>query len=158
VFADCNGYFQRQPYRWFNAFRPVLKACGASFDDGTACHLDLVQWATDPTWGKLQPISIRKQLLTEDAPFLAEQLKNERLRLLLVNGTSVIRQLRRTLAPQLEELKPITGYAHVDTRLFAGTLYDRVRVIGWSTNLQSSFGVTNELREVLASRVADWAG
>jgi hypothetical protein len=134
-----------------------LEACGAAFDDGTACHLDLIQWATDPIWGKRHPKSVRKQLLVEDAPFLAEQLKNERLRLLLVNGMSVIRQRRRTLAPQLEELKPITGYAHVNTRLFAGTAFDRIRVIGWSTNLQSSFGVTNELREELANRVADWA-
>jgi hypothetical protein len=157
VLADCNSYFQRRPYRWFNSFRPILEACGASFDDGTACHLDLVQWATDPTWGKLKPVSTRKQLLAEDAAFLAEQLKNERLRLLLVNGMTVIRELRRTLAPDLDELEPIIGYAHVDTRLFAGSVFDRVRVIGWSTNLQSSFGVTTELRAELANRVGDWA-
>ncbi|MDX1944236.1 MAG: hypothetical protein SFU86_02435, partial [Pirellulaceae bacterium] len=140
-----------------NWFRPILKACGASFDDGSACHLDLVQWATAPTWGKLRPASTRKQLLAEDAAFLAEQLKNERLRLLLVNGMSVIRELRRTLAPNLDELEPIIGYAHVDTRLFTGNVFDRVRVIGWSTNLQSSFGVTTELREELAKRVGEFA-
>lgn len=157
VLADCNGYFKRRPYRWFNWFRPILKACGVAFDDGTACHLDLVQWATDPTWGKLRPASTRKQLLADDSAFLAEQLRNERLRLLLVNGMSVLRELRRTIAPELDELGPIIGYAHVDTRLFAGTIFDRVHVLGWSTNLQSSFGVTTELREELAKRVADWA-
>jgi hypothetical protein len=157
VLADCNSYFQRRPYRWFNRLRPMLETCGASFDDGTACHLDLVQWATDPTWGKLRPASTRKQLLAEDAAFLAEQLKNERLRLIMVNGMAVIRELRRTLAPDLDELEPIVGYAHVDTRLFAGSVFGRVRVIGWSTNLQSSFGVTTELREELANRIGDWA-
>ena len=49
VLDDCNGYFQRNPYRrWFDQFHPVLTACGASYYDGSACHLDLVQWATDP--------------------------------------------------------------------------------------------------------------
>lgn len=153
VLADCNGYFQRRPYRWFNWFRPILEACGASFDDGTACHLDLVQWATDPTWAKLRPASTRKQLLAEDSAFLAEQLQNERLRLLLVNGISVLRELRRTITPEFDVLDPIIGYAHVDTRLFAGTILDRVRVVGWSTNLQSSFGVTTELRDELANRI-----
>lgn len=31
--------------------------------------------------------------------------------------------------------------------------YGVVKVIGWSVNLQSSFGVTNELRSLLAERV-----
>lgn len=155
VLADCNGYFQRRPYRrWFDQLQPILKACGKSFYDGTACHLDLVQWATDPTWGKLQPPSTRKQLLADDAAFLADQLRNENLRLLLVNGIAVLRQLRRTIPAKLEVADPIIGYAHFDCELFAGTILDRVRVVAWTTNLQSSFGVTTELREELAKQVA----
>ncbi len=54
VVEDCAGYFQRAPYcAWFNRLEPLLNALGASYYDGKACHLDLVQWATDPTWGKL---------------------------------------------------------------------------------------------------------
>jgi hypothetical protein len=159
VLADCNDYFQRRPYRrWFDQFQPILNACGSSFYDGTACHLDLVQWATDPTWGKLQPASTRKQLLADDAAFLADQLQNESLRLLLVNGMSVLRQLRRTIPIQLEAAEPIIGYAHVDCGLFAGTILKRVRVVAWTTNLQSSFGVTSELRGELALQVGRLAG
>jgi hypothetical protein len=56
VLEGCNGYFHRNPYRrWFDQLHPVLTACAASYYDGSACHLDLVQWATDPTWGKLKP-------------------------------------------------------------------------------------------------------
>jgi hypothetical protein len=155
VLKDCNGYFQRNPYRrWFDKFKPILAACGVSFYDGSACHLDLVQWATDPTWGKLQSAATRKRLMADDSVFLSEQLKNEGLRLLLVNGRGVMRQLQRTIIDDLKEVDPIVGYAHVDTELFVGTLFDRVRVIAWTTNLQSSFGVTKELQTELAKRVA----
>src|SRR4051794_16684783 len=51
VLAGCNGYFRRRPYNWFNKLERVLRYVGASYFDDTACHLDLVQWATDPVWG-----------------------------------------------------------------------------------------------------------
>lgn len=158
VLEDCNGYFQRNPYRrWFDQFHPVLTACGASYYDGSACHLDLVQWATDPTWGKLKPTDVRAELLAGDAQFLAEQLQNENLKLLLVNGSAVIRQLKKIIVEDLVEVDPLVGYAHHDTRMFVGSAFGRVRVVGWSTNLQSSFGVTKELRDELANRVGKMA-
>lgn len=55
VLEDCNTYFQRQPYRlWFDQLEPILAACGGPYYCGSACDLDLVQWATDPTWGKFE--------------------------------------------------------------------------------------------------------
>jgi len=153
VLEDCNRYFERNPYRWFDSFMPILKACGKSFYNGTACHLDLVQWATNPVWSKL-PNEAKKQLLADDAAFLAEQLQNENLQLLLVNGRRVFRELRQSLMRDVVELPPISGLGHVDTRLFAGKI-GRVQVFAWSTNLQSSFGVTNELRTELGKRVAE---
>lgn len=50
VVADCAMYFRRQPYRrWFDPLDLLLRdGVGARYYDGTACHLDLVQWATDP--------------------------------------------------------------------------------------------------------------
>ena len=58
VIADCDKYFHRDrnPYRrWFDPLDKLLRdSVGASYYDGTAAHLDLVQWATDPTWGKLR--------------------------------------------------------------------------------------------------------
>lgn len=150
VLDDCNNYFQRNPYRgWFDHFAPILEACGASFYDGTACHLDLIQWATDPTWARLKPASARR-LLDEESEFLAEQLRREHLRLLLVNGRGVIRHLR----PMLDEFRweePIIGLAAGNTQVGIGRIA-HVRVLAWSTNLQSSHGVKRELRHELASR------
>ena len=159
VLDDCNSYFDREPYRrWFDQLEIILRACGVSYYNGSACHLDLVQWATDPTWGRLRPATIRNRLLDADAPFLIEQLSNENIQLLLVNGMGVAHHLRRTIGTSFKELDPIVGFAYRDTRLFIGTILDRVRVIAWSTNLQSSFGVTAALRAEIADRVAKLAG
>ena len=55
VLQDCDTYFQRKPYHWwFDQLEMVLQGCGTSYYDGSACHLDLVQWATNPTWRKAQ--------------------------------------------------------------------------------------------------------
>lgn len=157
VVDECNRYFERQPYRfWFDRLEPILKACGTSYYNGTACHLDLVQWATDPTWSGLGR-ETQKHLLAQDASFLAEQLRNERLRLLLVNGRGVLETLRRAFRLRLDEQPRIAGCALVDTRIYTGSMFDRVRIVAWSTNLQSGWGVTNKLKAELATRVADLA-
>jgi hypothetical protein len=151
VLEDCNQYFQRQPYRrWFDRLLPALQVCRASYYDGTACHLDLVQWATDPTWGKLKP-PIRKKLIAEDAAFLERQLRNENIRLLLVNGGGVWIQLKKAMRNDLvvDHHQGIidAGLAFHPTRLYSGRLFRKIDVIAWSTNLQSSPGVTSLLRE-----------
>ena len=156
VIDDCNDYFQpgRNPYRkWFDQLEPIVRACGASYYDRSACHLDLVQWATDPTWGNLQPAQLRKRLLDADAPFLIEQLRNENIRLLLVNGMGVLHQLRRIISVEIREVAPINGHGHHDTRIFVGRIFDRVQVVGWSTNIQSGYGVSTSLKNELANRV-----
>lgn len=154
VVEDCNEYFHRNPYQWFDQLEVILKAVGASYDDSSACHLDLVQWATDPTWGHLKPPHIRDQLLGSDGPFLLQQLQNEQIKLLLVNGMQVIKRLQKLALINFHEQSPLSVRAYQPTKLFIGTLYDRILVVGWSTNLQSSFGVTKELRNELATSVA----
>ena len=154
VLADCNGYFQRNPYRrWFDQLEPVLKACGASYYDETACHLDLVQWATDPAWSNL-PIEVQRRLLRDDAPFLLEQLTNENIEILLLNGQMVVSTTSKEMNTTLDEF----GLAHQDTPLFAGMVWDRIKIVGWSKNLQSSWGVTRKLKKAIAERVGELVG
>ncbi|MGD0090158.1 MAG: hypothetical protein ABSE73_09580 [Planctomycetota bacterium] len=160
VLEECNGYFKpnRNPYRrWFDPLDKILKACGASYYDGSACHLDLVQWATDPTWGNLRPADLRSRLIEADSPFLVKQLRNENIRLLLVNGMGVKRELEAVIGADFRERPAITGLGHHSTRIFVGIIFERVRVVAWSTNIQSSFGVRRELRERLAERVSELA-
>lgn len=55
VLQECASYFSRNPYRqWFDQLDGLIGvACDASYYAGSACHLDLVPWATDPVWGRV---------------------------------------------------------------------------------------------------------
>jgi hypothetical protein len=65
VVADCAAYVQRSPYRlWLDPLDQMLPAgLGASYCDGAACHLDLIQWATDLVWGFDGQIQMRRSHL-----------------------------------------------------------------------------------------------
>ncbi len=141
VFESCNTYFQRCPYRkWFDVLEKVLRRLGASYYDGTACHLDLVQWATDPTWRELQ--SSQKEVLIEaDLPFLRQQLFQEHIEFLLLNGSGIAKAYSERLHQTLTE-RVISD--KVALKLFVGCTPHGVTVIGWNKNLQSSFGVSND--------------
>ena len=151
VLHDCIKYFSRNPYwQWFSHLERVLNDIGASYSDGSACHLDLVQWATDPTWSRL-PRGLQDKLTDDDAGFFKQQLTNESIELLLVNGKSVIDQLRRKCDAKLKE---VDGIQNHNTRFVTGKVFDRICVVGWSTNLQSSFGVTAGWKTAIANRTA----
>jgi hypothetical protein len=140
IFEGCNGYFQRCPYkRWFDVLEKVLKCVGASYYDGSACHPDLVQWATDPVWSKLEAHE-QESLLKADVPFLRQQLAQEGIQLLLLNGASIIRSFNALGGSPLKEVQFAEGGR---IRIFTGWTVSKVRVIGWNLNLQSSFGVSN---------------
>ena len=149
VLYDCQSYFHCKPYGWFNQLERVLKACGASYFDGSACHLDLVQWATKAPWTMLCP-KAQSQLLDSDAPFLREQLSNENIKLLLINGISAADGFQRAFCAKLDELSPVEALGR-RSQLFDGFILDRVRVIAWSVSVQR--GVSRQLRAALAERV-----
>jgi hypothetical protein len=135
----CNSYFQRNPYRWFNSLEKVLKHLRVSYYDGTACHLDLVQWATDPVWGRLSQAH-QSALLSADIPFLDQQLSQGKIKALLLNGKGIVSAYQDLLQGRLVE-SPIQE--HPRLRLFSGRDVRGFMVVGWNINLQSSFGVSN---------------
>ena len=151
VIEGCYNYFKVNPYmRWFNDLELILtKGTGTSYFDYSACHLDLVQWATDPVWQKLDEAT-RAKLIDEDKIFLKEQLKNEKIQLILLNGRTVLNEVEK-LGVKLDKKTPeILGRINCD--IYVGT-DEGTAYIGWSTNLQSSFGVTNQFKQALAERV-----
>jgi hypothetical protein len=150
VFEGCNNYFQRRPYRtWFGYLEEILHPLGASYYSGTACHLDLVQWATNPTWGNLRTTQ-RKKLVEADVSFLRQQLSLIGIRLLLLNGSGVVNAYSRSLGCEIadQDIPGIVGW-----KLFVGCNPQSVRVIGWNKNLQGSHGVTKEDRKVLGMAI-----
>lgn len=160
VVDACNGYFQANPYcRWFDQLEPVLQSVGASYykdtacHKETACHLDLVQWATDPVWRKI-PRAVRDQMLFEDADFLRHQLTTGSFRLLLINGSGVVRQFERVMNISLRPAGSVHG-SSIASRMYVGRLPFGTRVVAWSVNIQSSHGVCNTLRSAIASRTRE---
>src|ERR1700730_7591746 len=97
VIEECASYFHpdRNPYRrWFDTLDQVLRTgLGVSYYDGSACHLDLVQWATDPVLGNLPDRGVKQALLMEGLPHLRNQLKFGKIRLVLLNGREVLDQV-----------------------------------------------------------------
>ena len=156
VVADCNSYFGRNPYRWFKPLDALLdQAVGASYYNGTACHLDLVQWATDPVWGELRDPAGAKRLLSEGSPWLKCTLSRSNVRLVLLNGTAVIRQVHRTGLADLHEVESKKfSVGSITCRLFVGE-GQGINYVGWSTNLQASHGVSNDFKQRLAQEVRD---
>jgi hypothetical protein len=150
---SCHRYFDRNPYRrWFDQLELVIERLGASYYDGTACHLDLVQWATDPTWAKLDRVS-QVRLLAEGVLFLRHQLDAEPIEIVLLNGRAVIDAFEQATPIRMRDAG-IASVAGATTRAsFKTGRLGRALVIGWSVNLQSSFGVTTALRGAVAERV-----
>jgi hypothetical protein len=154
VVGACRRYFWRRPYRrWFDQLETILRPLGYSYYDGSACHLDLVQSATDPTWAKLDDHQ-RQRLLNEDVPFLREQLERSTLGVLLINGSGVRNWAAATLAIEFAEVAGVAQEGGV-TAFAVGKFRGRLPVLAWSTNLQSSWGVTRARRRAIVSRVSE---
>lgn len=153
VVTACHEYFQRKPYKqWFGPLDEIVQFDGASFFQGTACHLDLVQWATDPVWGKLSRAT-RRDLLERDVGFLMRQLRHYPFEVLLLNGRGVISGFQDVANFEFENSRRLSGPTHAPATLSFGRWESRLLVIGWSCNLQSSHGVTTTLRAEIAGVV-----
>lgn len=96
VWTDCLNYFEKNPYLWFDRLESTVNLpLGASYWDRSACHLDLVQWATDPLWQKLSKTAPdeAKALLESDFPFLEQQLDESPCDYIFLSGATVIKHL-----------------------------------------------------------------
>lgn len=158
VVSDCNTYFRRNPYwRWFGHLETLLRTAGVGSyldDDPGVCHLDLVQWATDPVWGAFPPEHRGRKaaLIAEDREFLRAQLATPGLSLVFLNGRSVIDEVRR-MGVALEGVGRVVAGGRRSEVL--ATDHDGTTFIAWSQNLQSSRGLSTALRVAIAERVGE---
>lgn len=158
VVECCASYFDegRNAYwRWFGVLQRLLGTATDdrfTYRDRGACHLDLVQWATDPVWGdKRLTQQVKADLLAEGVPHLRRQLEHHAgIRVVLLNGATVIEHVQAVGLAVLEAVgsvvyRPRDG---AQTTLLVGQsrpatlggLSRPVQFIGWSCNLQSSPG------------------
>ncbi len=148
VIDDCNNYFKRRPYDWFGSLDKILKVgFNASYYDGTACHLDLVQWATNTKWSKLDS-NTQAKLLKESEVHLVNQLEAENITKIVVNGRAVWDELKNLKLVKYEEIKTIyfgkEGGHQTSCKLRIGhgcgaTFY------GWTSNIPTQHGTKNNI-------------
>lgn len=159
IVEACNAYFWRNPYdRWFRRLDRVIVGAGVSFYSAiaSACHLDLVPYATECKWAELTQ-SEQKLLLSLNADALGLVLRDSAVRILILNGRMVvdafqeIAQTRLNVIERQDWILPratgpvVRGFAYIGmVRQISGVDLRRdLLVLGFNHNIQSSFGVTN---------------
>ena len=168
VMDTCRSYFSRNPYdAWFKRLDFAIAGTMASYYDSpsSACHLDLVPYATIRRWNELSTHQ-RSSLLSLTGDTLGTILRDSQIRLLVLNGSSVVRAFQSVagLSLQAEEIPAwslgrrstgnVRGIAFTGTvETVSGVKLDRqVAVLGFNHNLQSSYGVTM----AVISSIREW--
>jgi hypothetical protein len=174
IWDSCRTYFSRNPYDiWFKQLDNVIGGTTASYYSvsNTACHLDLIPYATVCKWTDLNHQQ-RQILFTIAADTLAVILRQSSVKLLVLNGRSVVANFERMAGIQLEKQlmkewslprrlqAPVAGIGYTGSinQLFGIALKRRIAVIGFNHNIQSSFGVTKTVKTSIRSWVAQAAG
>jgi hypothetical protein len=135
VLAYCADYFKKRPYKsWFDKYERFLKAFDLSYYSGSVVHLDLVQWATTPSWGGLTN-EVKEGLLALDLPFLKELLKKD-FRYIFLNGKTTVCEVSKCLDIRLQGTH-VSCDGNITSTVYFG-FYKNSKVIGWSTYLQSA--------------------
>lgn len=170
IMDSCRSYFFRNPYNtWFQRLDYVMADAGASYyrAASAACHLDLVPYATARKWTELT-YRQRSGLLAAAGDTLGLLLPQSRVRLLILNGRSVVEGFQELAGIQLnsqqmsawklsrsstDHVKGIAYSGTIDT-LSGYPLGRSIKVLGFNHNLQSSFGVTTEVIKSIREWVA----
>lgn len=165
---NCRRYFSFNPYNgWFRSLDLLISGTRASYY-GTfagACHLDLIPYATRSKWTDLTPRQ-RSMLLRMAGNTLGSLLRDSPIRLIIVNGKTVIETLQRVAGTAFDRVvvcewtmprragTGVTGFAYRETvcRLAGVELSRPIMVLGFNHNLQSSYGVTSEVKDSMR----DW--
>ena len=167
ILDSCRWYFLRNPYdRWFKRLDQVIAGSGASYYvSNGACHLDLIPYATACKWTELSPQQ-RSSLIKVSGDTLGMLLRNSPVRLLVLNGRSVVELFEEVSRARLQRVirrewnlprksgTPVIGMAYMGSveAISDIDLGYRLCVIGYNHNIQSSYGVTAEA----IAAIRDW--
>jgi hypothetical protein len=169
----CRSYFSRNPYDgWFKKLDGLMSGIDASYYGGslTACHLDLIPYATACKWTELTREE-KSVLLSVAGDALALMLKESRVELLILNGSSVVEQFENIAQLKLKRTAmaswslprhngtDVTGFAFSGVvRSLSRIELDReVTVLGFNHNIQSSFGVTKKVMAAIGHWISEAA-
>ena len=166
ILDDCQSYFANNPYdEWFRCLDKVVSGADASYYDPSrsACHLDLVPFATKTRWGRLGKYQSR--LLETSGDTLGKILRESSVRVLILNGGGVVDQFQSVIDSTLAEetvrawtlrwaRQDREGKAYQCTvnTVCGIDLGREVTVLGFNHNIQGTPGVSDEL----VCRIRDW--
>lgn len=170
ILESCRTYFERNPYDgWFKRLDLVLSGTGTSYygSTSTACHLDLIPYATSSKWTSLRSQQ-RALLLRIASDTLAMLLRESSVRVLVLNGMSVVGNFQnatgvklrtRTMPAWTLPRRARQGVAGISfkgsvTHVAGIDLGREVLVLGYNHNIQSSFGVTLDVVHAIRGWVA----
>ncbi len=174
IIDSCRAYFLRNPYDlWFKKLDYIVSGTLASYYDAAirACHLDLIPYATACKWTELTQRQ-RSALLEVAGDTLGLLLREAPVRLLILNGNSVVDNFQEISGVRLEKRAMmgwslprqsnggVTGFAYqgVVQNLAGIKLQKELFVLGFNHNLQSSFGVTRQVTDAIKRWIANTAG
>ncbi len=157
IYNGCLNYFSKCPYKkWFNQLENHIltkSRLKVSYFNGTACHLDLVQWATDPIWRSVNN-QLQNQLLKNDTSYLNSQLSNYPIEVLLINGIGGLNYFKNYYSSALSLIRNTTLRTDdLSTNVYEYDLSLQskiIKVYAWSSNLQSTKGLTNQMKGLIA--------
>jgi hypothetical protein len=170
ILESCRSYFHGNPYnRWFKVLDNVVNGAKASYYDvsASACHLDLIPYATVSKWADLT-VRQRRDLLKASADSLGLLLRDSPIQVLILNGRSVVEHFEACAGINLERKNMPSwtlprqsgqGVIGIAYRGWLGEiagipLRRQIAVLGFNHNLQSSFGVTKAAIDAIRHWVA----
>lgn len=170
ILESCQTYFQRNPYdTWFRKLDQIVTATHASFYDAanSACHLDLIPYATSRKWTELAARQ-RSLLLDIAANALGLLLRDSAITVLILNGRSVVDEFQSVAGITLASIRmpewslprtpkpdvPGFAYTGLASSLAGVELNKDILILGYNHNLQSSFGVTKGVMTAIRDWVA----
>lgn len=153
VWGGCREYFNspNRYWSWFGQLDELLVSIGYSYLDGTACHLDLSPWATDPVWSDLSQ-SQQSQLVEDGMKLLNWQTQNNPLDALIFNGRQAFEAIKQYTDVRLEkagELSYTAGGSPMKSELVMGTGPLGQKVLGWTMNIQNMHVTIEEKVDVI---------
>jgi hypothetical protein len=141
----CERYFERPGIvykNWFNSLATLIKET-TNFDyyNGTACHLDLSQWATLDIWGKLKPWQRIELLSTGDLELLVEIIKHSQIHTLLLNGKTTSNEIFKHLKIKPSKITlrlddKVEGYIAKTDEILGVKMEKTINLVGWNVYLQ----------------------
>ena len=165
IMDSCQTYFSNNPYDvWFRRLDYLIAGTRASYygRSKTACHLDLVPFATKSKWSELS-LRERGLLLEISGDVLGSLVRDSKIQILMLNGNSVVQHFQKIVGIKLKKRSVpswmlsrksgvgVRGYAYSgEIKKISGVGLGRsVLVLGFNHNIQSSFGVTTNVRNAI---------